>query len=159
MSALNVPATLAKLVRASGANLYKAASKMPEDRLVWHPTPETTPGRDALDQVAECAILNGWAAGILASKTPSAPDWDAYKAALATLKESGSVLSAFKENTEALAAAAEALPEGEYGDTIPHPVYDNTQITWAEFVMFFYWNNVYHEGQINYIQVLYGDLD
>ncbi|HXG25181.1 MAG TPA: hypothetical protein VNJ09_11540, partial [Chthonomonadales bacterium] len=61
------------------------------------------------------------------------------------------------ESTEALASAVASFPESQLGQTITNP-FTGKPTSWAEFADFFYWNNVYHEGQVNYIQVLYGDM-
>jgi hypothetical protein len=158
MADLNVPAFLAGLVRESGNALHSAGAKMPAERLVWHPKPEETDGRDALDQFAECAYLNQWAADAFRSGAVPAFNGEEYNSAKAAYKANNTALSAFKAATDALADAIAACPADQMGNTITNPITGQT-CTWADFAMFFYWNNVYHEGQVNYIQVLYGDLD
>ena len=57
-----------------------------------------------------------------------------------------------------LAGALESFPAAKLGETCRDTVH-NIDTTWANFAIdLFYWNTVYHEGQVNYIQVLYGDL-
>lgn len=157
MAHINAPAFLAGLLRSSGQALHTAGAKMPADRLVWHPQPEETPGRDALDQLAECAYLNEWAAAAFQAGSVPAFDGAAYKAAIAAHKANNTALTAFQSATEALAAAVGAFAADSLGDTITNTI-TGQSCTWADFAMFFYWNNIYHEGQVNYIQVLYGDL-
>ena len=158
MAHLDAPAFLAGLLRHSGEALHSAGAKMPADRLVWHATPEETPGRDALDQLAECAYLNEWAAAAYRAGAVPAFNGEEYNAQKSAHKTHGTALSAFKANTDALADAVAAFPADQLGDTITNPI-TGQACSWGDFAMFFYWNNVYHEGQVNYIQVLYGDLD
>ncbi len=157
MPQLNLPAFLAQRLRASGEALYAAGAKMPPERLSWHPVTEGNTGRDAADQLAECAYLNNWAAGAFRAGSLPAFDKDAYKAQTQALTSSGEALTQLQQGTENLAAAVEAFPAEKLGETFTNPL-TQAPSTWAEFAHFFYWNNVYHEGQVNYIQVLYGDM-
>lgn len=156
MSEINLAAFLAARIRSTGKDLEKAMGKMPADRLSWHPPVEGNLGRDALDQYIECGLLNGAGAAYFRSGQVTAPDWDAYTAQKATLDTPEKVLSAFKAGTEALAAAVEALSPARLAETVTNPFY-NSESNWAELADFYRWNMCYHEGQVNYIQVLYGD--
>ena len=73
----------------------------------------------------------------------------------AQIKE-GDVLEALKSATNELADAIAEFPAEKLGDKVKHPFYEG-EITWADLAMIFYWNDIYHTGQVNYIQVLYGD--
>ena len=157
MSEINLAAFLASRIRSAGADMEKAMSKMPADRQTWHPPVEGNAGRDALDQIIECGLLNGWGATCFQNSLAPAPDWDAYTALKATLDTSEKVHSAFRAGNEALIAAISACSPARLAETFTHPFY-NRETNWAEFADFFYWNMCYHEGQINYIQVLYGDV-
>ncbi len=156
MAEIDIRSALAGWVRDSGESLYKAGKKVPAERFQWHPKAEEAEGRDTEDQIAECAVINTW--GTQAFQTGSVPpiDWSQYPALVAEVK-TGDALEALKTATEALAEAIEAFPADKLGDKIPHPFYEGKEITWADFAMIFYWNDVYHVGQVNYIQVLYGD--
>lgn len=147
---------LAARLRASANALATAAQKMPDERLKWHPETEGNLGRDALDQLVECAYLNGWAA--TAFKNRALPPFDEkdYKEQKDAHRNRGAIVW-LTESTEALASAVASFPESQLGQTITNP-FTGKPMSWAEFADFFYWNNVYHEGQINYIQVLYGDM-
>ncbi|MCX6379447.1 MAG: hypothetical protein NT023_08205 [Armatimonadetes bacterium] len=155
MAEIDIRSALASWVRDSGESLYKASKKVPAERLQWHPKPEEWEGRDTEDQVAECAVINAW--GTKAFQSGSLPpiDWSEYPAAVAEVKK-GNALEALKTATEELASAIEAFPIDRLGDKIKHPFHEG-EITWADFAMIFYWNDIYHAGQVNYIQVLYGD--
>ncbi len=58
--------------------------------------------------------------------------------------------------TEELAAAIEARTDEEMAGSLMDP-FTKTETTWSSFAMVFYWNMIYHVGQICYIQTLYGD--
>jgi hypothetical protein len=61
-----------------------------------------------------------------------------------------------KESATELVSAIESIPDDVTADTI--------ETEWgpyslADCCIHAYWNMAYHEGQINYIQTLYGDND
>ncbi|HLV78799.1 MAG TPA: DinB family protein [Chthonomonadaceae bacterium] len=157
MPVVNLPTFLANRLRAAGSDLYAACEKMPDDRLAWHPPVEGNTGRDALDQLVECGYLNSWAA--TAFRNGALPPLDAtdYKYEKDAHRDRASALRWLREGTNDLAAAVEAFPADRLGETFTNPITDEPT-TWAEFADFFYWNTIYHEGQVNYIQVLYGDI-
>jgi hypothetical protein len=130
---------------------------MPEDRIAWHPTTEGNPGRDALDQLVECGYLNEWAATAFRNGALPAFDENDYKKQKDAHRNKTAALQWLHQGTNALADAVEAFPASKLGDTLNNP-FSGQSTTWAEFADFFYWNTIYHEGQVNYIQVLYGDL-
>ncbi len=156
MSEIDLSSFLAARIRGAGADLEKARAKMPADRQSWHPEVEGNIGRDALDQMIECGMLNGFLAGGFRTGEVPNPDWDVYATEKAKLDSAEKVMAAFKEGTAALASAVEACPAARLAETFTDPFF-NKEINWAEFALFLYWNMCYHEGQINYIQVLYGD--
>ena len=49
MAEVNLSSFLASRLRWAGNVLHEACKKMPDDRLVWHPTTEGNQGRDAMD--------------------------------------------------------------------------------------------------------------
>ncbi len=157
MASVDLGAFLASNLRASAGALGAACAKMPDDRIGWHPPVEGNSGRDALDQAVECAYLNEWAAAAFTNASVPAFDGDDYSAKKDANRNGAAAVAWLTSGTEALAAAVEAFPAGSFGDTLTNPFTKGTQ-TWADFALFFYWNNVYHEGQVNYIQVLYGDM-
>lgn len=159
MSTINLSQFLAGKIRNAGNALHDAVAKMPEDRLSWKPETEGNSGRDALDQALECAYLNEWVAE--AYKTGEMPSisWDDYKAATDAKRNKEACVAWLKSSTEALASAIEAFPADKLGEETTDPIHGGKATTWADFAIdLFYWNTVYHEGQVNYIQVLYGDM-
>ncbi len=159
MSAINLSQFLSAKIRSAGQALTAAVEKMPDDRIVWHPTTEGNQGRDALDQALECAYLNEWVAeGYRTGNMPSI-NWDDYKVKCDANRNKAACLRWLHSSTNALAEAISAFPPEKIGDATTDPVHDGKATTWADFAIdLFYWNTVYHEGQVNYIQVLYGDM-
>lgn len=159
MSSINLPQFLANKIRNAGAALHDAVAKMPDDRIEWHPVTEGNSGRDALDQALECAYLNEWIVqGYRTGQMPTI-DWDDYKARTAARRNKADCLAWLQSSTEALATALASFPQERLGESVMDPLHDGKATTWADFAIdLFYWNTVYHEGQVNYIQVLYGDL-
>jgi hypothetical protein len=157
MAEVNLSAFLADRLRSAGAALYAACEKMPDDRLAWHPTVEGNPGRDALDQLVECGYLNEWAAAAFRTGTLPAFDENDYKKRKDANRNRTAALKWLQEATEALATAITATSASKLAETFQNPI-TGQENTWAAFADFFYWNTVYHEGQVNYIQVLYGDM-
>ena len=159
MSSINLSQFLASKIRSAGTALHDAVAKMPDDRIGWHPETEGNRGRDALDQALECAYLNEWMAqGYRTGQMPGI-DWDDYKARTDARRNKADCLAWLKSSTEALASAIASFPQDKLGDSTTDPIHNGKATTWADFAIdLFYWNTVYHEGQVNYIQVLYGDL-
>lgn len=156
MSDAAMPAFLANRLRASAEALHAACLKMPDDRLSWKPTVEGNDGRDALDQLVECAYLNEWAAAAFRNGAIPAFDDSDYKAKKDANRNKSAALAWLKSGTNELAGAVSDLSSSRLGETTTNP-FTEQPTTWAELADFFYWNTVYHEGQVNYIQVLYGD--
>lgn len=157
MADVNLSAFLADRLRWAGQVLYNASEKMPADRIAWHPTVEGNPGRDALDQLVECAYLNEWAATAFRNAALPAFDENDYKKKKDANRNAAAALKWLQSGTGALADAVAAFPANKWGDKVQNP-FSGQETTWAEFADFFYWNTIYHEGQVNYIQVLYGDM-
>ena len=159
MSTINLPQFLAGKIRTAGIALHDAVAKVPEDRLNWHPETEGNKGRDVLDQALECAYLNEWVAKGYASQQMPAINWDDFKVATDAKRNKSACLAWLQSSTEALAGAIANFPADKLGDPTTDPVHNGKATTWADFAIdLFLWNTVYHEGQVNYIQVLYGDM-
>ncbi|HLK57038.1 MAG TPA: hypothetical protein VKU00_10760 [Chthonomonadaceae bacterium] len=159
MTAINLPQFLANKIRTAGTALHDAVAKMPDDRIGWHPVTENNTGRDALDQALECAYLNEWVAQAYRTHEMPSINWDDYKAETEKRRNKAACLAWLKSSTEALASAIESFPEQQLGAATIDPIHNGKPTTWADFAIdLFYWNTVYHEGQVNYIQVLYGDM-
>jgi hypothetical protein len=145
----------AKLNRDVAAGLKRNAAAMPADRVSWKPMDV---GRSALDQVAECALIARFGAGLLTDRTTPQMDMEAFQKARAELDTVEKAAAALDAGTDALCAAIEAFPAADLDKTIQLPWFGEPS-TFAEIMFLSYWNSVYHVGQIAYIQTLYGDKE
>lgn len=153
-----MPNTLQEFMGAAipkaAADLEAALLRLPEDKRNWQTT-ETA--RSAMDQVAECAILNGIVAELLGSrKWPEDYDFGAFQRRKAELCQDWPGLKALlDENTARIAAAVRAVPEADLAVEVGMPW---GPMSLAQIIAYPYWNLAYHEGQINYIASMLGCL-
>lgn len=127
--------------------LLGAIRGVPAEKLDWKPAPDAT---TVLWQLNHCAtfpkfIKDSVEAGEMrfsGEPIPELPYEDAVKA--------------FEKATEDFCAFVATVPDAKLGEqmTFPWGTYPISAIlTWHE------WNNTYHFGQVNYIQLLYGDKE
>lgn len=131
----------------AAADLAAALLRLPEDRRGWSPEGK---GRAALDQVAECAVLNGYTAELIQTRTWQAdwlPRFPAAKAEAAAL-DWDALHARLQESAARVADAIAGVPDGALADGVP--LFGRT-MTLAEILARSYWNMTYHEGQIVYI--------
>ena len=127
---------------------------VPAEKLDWKPL-ET--GQSVLSMARELAKCPDWAYGILSSEdlSESASDWQDW----ATLDDCEAALAPKLERFCNFVAAFPAerlhetkdLPFGPGGSMKTFPMW--------ELLDYPRWNASYHQGQIAYIQTLYGDKD
>lgn len=120
------------------------------DKASWSPLDK---GRTALDQVAECALMTGACVGIIQNKAVPSFDWEEFgKAQAALAADPEALLAALKTNTDNLIATIEGLSAEDAAFEVTMPW--GATYTLAGLGDVAYWNNTYHQGQINYIQTL-----
>lgn len=147
---LTIQEYIARVTEKKAEDLLAAARAVAEDRQGWKPLGR---GRTVIDLVAECAITNRMSVKLLHERA-----WDEAgreerrqaHAALDTLDKAGASL---QKNTCALADAIRAIPDDQLDQEITLPGEISTV---ADDLLHSYWNMVYHEGQISYIQTLGG---
>lgn len=137
---------LATATQKASADLAAALLRLPEDKRGWSPGEKS---RTALDQVAECAILNEYTAELIQTRTWQ-PDWFAdFPAAKAKAAQDWGTLQArLQESAARVAAAIADVPDEALADEIQ--LFGRTMAL-AEVMARSYWNMTYHEGQIVYI--------
>ncbi len=136
------------------ADLEAALLRLPEDKREWSPTEKA---RTALDQVAECALLNGGAADLIHRRSMEGFDFAEFEAAKARLaRDEGAARTLLQENTAKLVAAIHAVPDADLNIEVPLPW---GPMTLSEVISHSYGNMRYHEGQINYIASLLDCLE
>lgn len=135
--------------------LIAAVQTTPDNRLAWQPLDQ---GRSILQQVNDCALANLAWAQILKNRTYSRLPRAFDDVAELGLTTRDAALARLQETTGLLVAAIQAVDDDEVGRMLAVPPEDGVDLTMAEACLHAYWNMVYHEGQIRYIQTLYGDM-
>lgn len=140
-------------------DIFRTSRAMPEDKIDWSPLGE---GRSALDILRECAQAPTWFTGIIKErKFPDISPEDMAKGREAreqwkTIDDCEKVCQA---NATAMYAAMREVPEADFTQVIHLPFGGGMDMPLMVVMAMNYWNTVYHLGQVNYIQTLYGDKD
>lgn len=145
---------LAAATQKASDDLIAALQQIPEDKHGWRPS-ETA--RTALDQAAECALLNGYTAELIQTHQWSMSNMDAYVAEKTDLASGKleNLLSLLKTNTQRLTDAIIATPD----ETLTIEIQlASRKMPLSEVLGYPYWNMSYHQGQINYIASILGCL-
>ena len=123
------------------------------DKLDWRPPLERAATRSILAQIGECVLTNRYAAALLRGENPDyTPARDAPPPI--AFADSHDAQSQTIASGQELAAAIRTVGEADLERTYPH---------WrgairGEVIMEMpYRNMAYHAGQVNYVQMLYGD--
>lgn len=148
-----------EMTRQAIDDLFRVTRAMPADKLEWKPLEA---GRSALEQLQECAQAPSWFAPLLVNKV--FPDFDPEQ-----MKKAREASSQWKtidecervcrENSEKLFDVIRDFPDADLPVTIHLPFGGGMDRSLRQVILFHHWNLVYHLGQINYIQTLYGDME
>ncbi len=144
--------TAAKRTERAVEDLIAAAKHTKLDKVTWQPL---NSGDDVLEMIRHCAHVNHRWAGIL-----ERGEWflftqeenAAYFAKLCTLD---SALEALGEASARYVEVVRSMPDDRLESMISLP-WGSRSI--AECLLHALWHVSYHEGQVNYVQTLYGDL-
>ncbi|MCX6360571.1 MAG: DinB family protein [Armatimonadetes bacterium] len=150
----NLKQMAVQMNRSAIDNIVINFDAMPAERQDWKPLDL---GRSALSQVQECAIINPFFAAILTTQTVPAMEGEAYAAAKAALATPEAARAALAASADTLQAAIETFPDEKLGETVTLPWGEGMVMTFGQIMLAPYWNMTYHQGQIAYIQTLYGD--
>ncbi len=143
-------ATLAEMVRNSAGALGKAANELGE-KFTWSPLGK---GRSAHDQVLEVAGIYLIAKHIVETGDMPPMDRAAHGQAMSEFDTPQKALKQLDDSADLLAIAVEAASTERLSKTVVLPFGGGMEKSIAETVLMAYWNTVYHEGQVNYIQTL-----
>ncbi len=150
-----MPNTLQEFVadatRRAAKDLLDAALLLPEDARGWQPLGK---GRSALDQIAECAMINGNTVEMIQSRQFPTTDMEAWMQAKTRLAENWGQCAALLQSSAAQSAEAILTVTD---DQLPLEI----ALPWGPFslaqvIIYPYWNMSYHQGQITYIHSLRG---
>jgi len=143
---------LAHATEKAAKDLEAALRRLPEEK--WNVSPGGT-ARTAINQVAECALVNTGFTDVIAARAwPDGYDLAQFDRDLAALaSDPEKAIQTLREGTAKLVAVIADIPDEDLGEEV--------QMAWGPMTIEHmlahgYWNMSYHEGQINYIGALPG---
>lgn len=136
----------------------RTAKAMPDDRLDWQPSDSA---RSALDLVREIALSGAWFVALARGEKVEAGEDHAERereraAELKTLEECETQA---RRDTSELCAMISRSGSEQLEEEVKLPFGGGMTVTKADLFGMHYSHLVYHSGQINYIQTLYGDAE
>lgn len=145
-----------KTTQRSLEDLFRTVRAMPEDRLNWKPE-ETS--RSALDLVREVTLSGTWILKIARGETLEQGKDHAkvQRAEAAKLAGIDACESEARQSTSQLCALISDCPTENLEDEVVLPFGKGMTVTMADLFGMHHSHIVYHTGQVNYIQTLYGD--
>ena len=152
LEATSIAAWQARLIVKSAAILADFVKSTREDRLRWQPSiDENSKTRSVLEQVGECIFANERFCQILLGDAPPRPpeNWDTFEGAEDAVQKLVESANRLAELVGAMDSAALARDYQTHRGAMPG----------ALAIQFPVRNMTYHMGQINMIQLLYGDTE
>ena len=146
---------ITQLINESVDQLFKYAHAVPADKLTWSAGGET---RSTLDMCQECVQAPKWTIDMLETRSVGGDfsDWGAIMAERQQWDTIEKCETEARARVAKLVATIEAFPEAELTDTLFLPFTGKNHPYW-DIMMYPYWNNTWHTGQIAFIQMLLGD--
>ena len=138
------------MIRNSSAALGKAASSLGE-QFAWKPLDK---GRSAHDQVIEVAGMFILAKHLVESGEMPEINREHHAQMMQEFGTQEKALKQLEDAADLLAIAIETAPTDRLSKIVHLPFGGGIDKTIAEVLLLAYWNNVYHEGQVNYISTL-----
>jgi hypothetical protein len=132
-------------------DLINAAQKTRPDKIEWRPLDS---GRHVLDILQECGAVNARWSEILARREWVVWPFEAFLERRHRLTTLELAIQQLRQDTQLVVCQIETLADDELENRIAFPTYDATV---AGCAMHPLGHMSYHEGQIGYIQTLYGD--
>src|SRR5438270_13923316 len=145
---------VAKMTREAWEGLMRTAAFVPEEKRDWVPQGKA---RTLHDILVECAVLPGRYALLLGNEELPPPDREGYERAKAALNTLEKIKAAGDPAIALLCQLIEAVPDERLDETRAMP-WGGT-MTLADRLFICYWNLTYHNGQVNYLQLLVGDVE
>lgn len=146
-------AFLATMTREASESLVTAFQAIPADHADW--APEGC--RSALDMLAECAVLNGKSADVIAAGEWVPVEYTAFLREKKHVVSLGSnaAIQLLRENTDKAVVGLQHADSDRFTDVI------ETQfgpMPFGKVCRMPFWNMSYHEGQINMLGMLIANL-
>ncbi len=134
-------------------DLFRSARAMPPEKLAWQAS-ETS--RTPSDILRECALSLKWPQSILSGTDLNSQPAQGEEEQEMDLDACEAL--ARKNLTETI-DFIRSYPEDDLDRVISLPFAPELNLTVAEILASPYWNITYHLGQINYVQMAYGDRE
>jgi uncharacterized damage-inducible protein DinB len=142
---------MAERTRKGAINLIQLLNATPAEKLRWKPLEY---GRTVLELAVECILVNRkWALTLRQGDYTRVPAETAQQIE-AACQDVAQARHLLQESAEELADAILSVSDERLEERITAPF---GAYTVAECCLLGYWNMTYHEGQLSYIQTLYGD--
>jgi uncharacterized damage-inducible protein DinB len=148
---MTVPQIAASRTRRAVRDLAAAANSTLSEKVTWSPLGDA---RSALSVLTECVIANLKWRDVLRNRLYADVSEELWEEITGACTELPATLAQLEKSGDELAQAILAVPDEATADEIETPW---GPYSLADCCLHAYWNMVYHEGQINYIQTLYGD--
>jgi len=153
---ITVPEFIAELTEDAYARLLRAAQAVPSDRAEWTVNEH---GRSTLDQMQEVAVITRNFPAIVRSASFASFDRSAFEVAKTELPSLAAAITAVEAALPELLEVIRSFPMDQLENPIMLPFRGGTPSTMARLLAMPAWNSTYHDGQVNFIQRLYGDLE
>ncbi len=143
---------LASMTQKAAEELITALELIPTEKRAWKPFDSA---RSAMDQIAECAILNGSTADTIENRNGPSPE---FMGQFVGIKESlaedeAAARALLQKNTGRVIAAIQSVPDEDLDSEVPMPW---GPMKLRDICAYPFWNMTYHQGQIVYIASLLG---
>ena len=148
-----------EVTRHAMTEAFRYAKSVPEDKLNWKPLDL---GRSVLEQAQELAKCPDWAIEVMTGQGMELEAGDTAAEEMASWDTVEKCEAACMEKLAHFFALVTAYPDSKLEETIDLPFGEDgadRTFTMAEMMDYPRWNATYHQGQIAYIQTLYGDND
>lgn len=143
----------AKLTGNAAEILVTLSAASPDDKWNWEPLEN---GRSIMDQMTECCMANSKWAIILNTRLYSNLPPELRESIKSACGSPESARAKLVETARTLSSAILAVPDDDLDQVIET---EWGPYTVADCMGHAYWNMVYHEGQIAYVQTLYCDFE
>lgn len=146
---------LADAAQKASVDLTTAFLRLPEEKRNWRPDEKA---RTALDQFAECVLLNGYTAETISTRQMAVGSMENYPREKTEVmaQDWEQIHARFQSNTAKVVAAIRAVSEEDMEAAVSMPW---GPMTVAQIITYPHWNMTYHEGQINYLASILGCLE
>jgi hypothetical protein len=144
---MNYAESLKEMFKDGCESLWRTVKPIPEDKLDWKAAPEVRTVRELLGELVNTTKYTADLMNTL--KEPGMDNWNGDQTRTPEQFE-----KEFRSAMEEYFKALDSFPEDKLAEKITLPW---GELTFHQVIAYAYWNLMYHLGQINYIQTLYGD--